>query len=196
MKEVLSLFEKFQSGELTAEQFEAEVTKADYVPRKRLNDKITEVNTLKDEIKARDGQILDLQKAVKGNEELEKKLTDLERANGDWAAKYKKTQIETAIKLAAKDAKDPADVLAFINKDGLELSEDGTVKGLDEALKTLRESKSYLFGDVSPGLKGRQPNNPPGEPKGVTKEQFKSMGYTDRLKLYNENPDLYNQLNQ
>lgn len=196
MKELL---EKLAKGETSIDEVLTAIDndKKDYVPRSRLNDKNTEIKDLKDELSKRDTQITDLQKAVKGNEELEKKLKDLEKINGDWEGKYKQTQIEVAIKLAAKDAKDPADVLAFIKKDGLELLEDGTVKGLDEALKTLRESKSYLFGDVTPGLKGRQPNNPQGgEPKGLTKEQFKMMGYTDRVKLFNENPDLYKQLSE
>jgi hypothetical protein len=167
-----------------------------YVPKHRLDEEIDKRKNLETEISNRDTQIKDLEKATKGNDELTKKIDELSKSNDDWQAKYKATQIDTAIKLAAKDAKDPADVLAFIKKDVLELNEDGTIKGLDDALKGLRESKPYLFGETqAPGLKGKQPNNlGGGDPKGITKEQFKMMGYTDRAKLYNENPDLYNQL--
>jgi DNA repair exonuclease SbcCD ATPase subunit len=194
MKELL---EKLSKGETTVE----EVLKAiddnqkDYVPRSRLNDKNDEIKDLKDELKNRDTQITDLQKAVKGNEDLENKLKDLEKANGDWETKYKAAQIDAAIKLAAKDAKDPADVLAFVDKSKLQLNEDGSIVGLDDALKTLRESKAYLFGDSEPaGLRGRQPHPPGNTPPSMTKDQFNQLGYSDRVKLYNENPDLYKQL--
>lgn len=193
MKELL---EKLSKGETTVDDVltAIETDKKDYIPRSRLNDKNTEIKELKDEIKNRDDQITTLQTAVKGNEDLEKKLKDLEKANGDWESKYKQTQIDTAIKLAAKDAKDPADILAFIKKEGLDLAEDGTIKGLDEALKGLKESKPYLFAEENPSLKGRTPQTPPPANNGVNKEQFLKMSYSDRVKLYNENPDLYNKL--
>jgi predicted nucleic acid-binding Zn-ribbon protein len=193
MKELL---EKLAKGESTVDDVLAAIEneKKDYIPRSRLNDKNEEIKDLKAEIKNRDDQISDLQKAVKGNEELENKLKDLEKANGDWEAKYKQTQIDTAVKLAAKDAKDPADVLAFINKDNLKLNDDGTITGLEEALKTLRESKSYLFAE-EPKLGGRTPHPPGGQQQGITKEQFGKMTYQERVDLYNENPDLYQKLN-
>lgn len=194
MKELL---EKLSKGETTVEEVLSAIDndKKDYVPRSRLNDKNDEIKDLKAEIKNRDDQITNLQKEVKGNEELETKLKDLEKANGDWEQKYKQTQVDTAIKLAAKDAKDPADVLAFINKDNLKLNDDGTITGLDEALKGLRESKSYLFAE-EPKLGGRNPHPPGNQQKSITKEQYDQMTYQDRVKLFEENPDLYNQLNQ
>ena len=196
MKELL---EKLSKGETTVDEVLQAIEEADKdrVPRSRLNDKNEEIKELKAEIKNRDEQINGLQKAAKGNEKLEEQLKSLEQQNQEWEQKYKQTQIDTAIKLAAKDAKDPADVLAFIKKDTLQLNEDGTVSGLDEALKSLRESKSYLFAEVEqPGLKGRTPHPPGQQPPAITKEQFSKMTYQDRVTLYNENPDLYNQLNQ
>ena len=40
-------------------------------------------------------------------------------------------------------------------------------------------------------------NNLPGgdDDKTVTKEQFRAMGYADRLKIKQENPELFKQLN-
>jgi hypothetical protein len=195
MKELL---DKLSKGEATVE----EVLKAiddnqkDYVPRSRLNDKNDEIKELKDEIKQRDTQIDQLQQSAKGNEDLEKQLEDLKKTNDDWEQKYKQNQLNNAVKLAvAKDAKDADDILHFINKDSLSLNEDGTVKGLDDALKGLRESKSYLFVEKEePSLKGRKPNDSKETPSGLTKEQFNQMGYQDRAKLYQEQPELYKQL--
>ena len=196
MKELL---EKLAKGETTVDDVLAAIDEADKekVPRSRLNDKNNELKELKAELSNRDEQINGLKKAAKGNEELEKKLQSLEQQNQEWEQKYKQTQIDTAIKLAAKDAKDPADVLAFIKKDSLQLNEDGTIAGLDEALKSLKESKAYLFAEEQPPrLQGRNPFPPQQQQSSITKEQFNKMTYQDRVQLYNDNPDLYNQLNQ
>ena len=56
---------------------------------------------------------------------------------------YKQSQL--AVVAVAKDANDADDILAFINKDELELQDDGTVKGLDKAIETLKEAKPYLY---------------------------------------------------
>ncbi|WP_460910886.1 phage scaffolding protein, partial [Staphylococcus aureus] len=82
---------------------------------------------------------------VKDDSEIQKELEELKNQNSEWETKYKETQLNNAVKLAvAKEANDANDILAFINKDELELVDDGTVKGLDEAIKTLKESKPYL----------------------------------------------------
>ncbi|CAM3730093.1 phage scaffolding protein [Mesobacillus zeae] len=147
----------------------AVVNDGNWLPKEKFNEKNEEVKDLKAELKQRDEQIGQLKTSVKGNEELEAKIAGLQKTNDDWEVKYKETQLNTAIKLAAKGAKDANDVLAFIKKDGLELQDDGAVKGLDDALKALKESKSYLFEE--PGLKGRMPNNDPTPPANQTNLQ-------------------------
>lgn len=77
--------------------------------------------------------------------------------------------------------------------DGIEL--DGDKIKDDSALDAL------VKGDFS-GLvattttKGAKTANPPANNgnSGVTKEDFQKMSYKDRLQIYNENPDLYNEL--
>jgi len=115
-------------------------------------------------------QLEDLQKKIA---EYPTKIDELQKQNSEWENKYKESNLTTAIKLAALNAKakDPSDVLAFIDKSKLQLNEDGTIKGLDEQLKTLTESKSYLFGETIPGSSG---NNPPGGGGGnVPKDESK-----------------------
>lgn len=158
MKELL---EKLTKGEVTIDEVinQIEESKKDMVPRSRLNDKNDEIKELKEEIKQRDKQILTLEQSVKGNDELTKQLDELKQTNEGWEKKYNETQLNNAIKLAvAKTANDANDLLYFIKKDGLELQEDGTVKGLDETLTALKESKPYLFVSETPVLKGKSPN--------------------------------------
>ena len=67
------------------------------------------------------------------------------------------------------------------------------VEGLEEQINSIKESHDYLFDNDKPlpTLTGdiKQPGNTQ-----ITKEVFNKMGYQDRLKLYNENKELYDQL--
>lgn len=88
--------------------------------------------------------------------------------------KFKEMQISNAIKLAVSDKAQDADLVAgLFDKSKLILGDDGKVTGLDEQLKTLQESKAFLFKPVEentdpkpqPGFKFGNPNpNPTPEP--------------------------------
>lgn len=99
-------------------------------------------------------QLETLKGSAKGNEELLKKIEELQKVNSEWDGKYKNSVLENSIKLAAMKAKanDAGDVLALVDKSKLNLKDDGSIEGLDEQIKTLSESKAYLFNPVtSPG---------------------------------------------
>ncbi|WP_432740827.1 phage scaffolding protein [Staphylococcus equorum] len=190
-----ALLEQFSNGEVDKQKVvdAIEEQNSGMVPRSRLNDKNTEIKDLKEEITNRDKQIETLEKSVKQDSELQNELEQLKQTNADWQTKYQESQLNNAIKLGvAKDANDPNDILAFINKDGLEVQEDGEVKGLDDALSNLRESKPYLFADIK--KTGNSPidgSNPTG---GLTSEQFNSMSFDDKQNLYQNDPDTFNKL--
>ncbi|RIN37030.1 hypothetical protein BU065_01240 [Staphylococcus succinus] len=192
-----ALLEQFSNGEVDKQKVvdAIEEQNSGMVPRSRLNDKNTEIKDLKEELTNRDKQIETLEKSVKQDSELQNELEQLKQTNADWQTKYQESQLNNAIKLGvAKDANDPNDILAFINKDGLEVQEDGEVKGLDDALSNLRESKPYLFAETKPtGTSPIDGKNPTG---GITKEQFNKMGVAERNELFTSNPDTYNQLAQ
>lgn len=190
-----ALLEQFSNGEVDKQKVvdAIEEQNSGMVPRSRLNDKNTEIKDLKEELTNRDKQIETLEKSVKQDSELQNELDQLKQTNADWQTKYQESQLNNAIKLGvAKDANDPNDILAFINKDGLEVQEDGEVKGLDDALSNLRESKPYLFADIK--KTGNRPidgSNPTG---GLTSEQFNSMSFDDKQNLYQNDPDTFNKL--
>ena len=122
-----------------------------YVPRSRLDEVNTQKATLKEKSDELAGQLEILKKAAKGNEGLEKQIADLQKVNTDWEAKYQQTSLDSGIKLAvAGKANDPADILSFLDRTKLALSEDGTVKGLDEAVTELQKTKPYLFVPITP----------------------------------------------
>lgn len=67
------------------------------------------------------------------------------------------------------------------------------VEGLEDQINSIKESHDYLFDNDKPlpTFSGdiKQPKKTQ-----ITKEVFNKMGYQDRLKLYNENKELYDQL--
>ncbi|MFJ1815038.1 phage scaffolding protein [Staphylococcus saprophyticus] len=146
------------------------------------------------ELDNRDKQITDLQKAKDGdNQELKDKLANYEKENAQYKADMKELKLNNAVKLAvAKDANDANDVLAFINKDELELQDDGTVKGLDKAVESLKESKPYLFADNAP--KGNTPQDGNNPEFGLTKEQFDNMSVAERTELFLKDRETHDKL--
>jgi hypothetical protein len=138
--------------------------KPEYIPKSRFDEVIGSKNELKTQVTEISSQLEALKKSAKGNEELTNQINELQKKNGDWEGKYKDTLVSSAIKVEAMKfkAKDPADVIAFLDKSKLEISEDGTIKGLDEQLKKLQESKPYLFGEAAIPPAGGGGANPPG----------------------------------
>lgn len=133
-----------------------------WIPKTKFDEINEQKNTYKTQIDTLNGQIKDLEKAAKGNDDLLKQIDTMKKDNEGLNGRIKDITLTNAIKLAAikAKAKDPADILAFIDKGKLELNEDGTIKGLDDQLKTLSESKAYLFGETTP------PETPGANPPG------------------------------
>lgn len=67
------------------------------------------------------------------------------------------------------------------------------VEGLEEQINSIKESHDYLFDSDKPLPTFSGDIKQPGNAQ-ITKEIFNKMGYQDRLKLYNENKELYDQL--
>lgn len=68
------------------------------------------------------------------------------------------------------------------------LSPEGKLEWVDKA-----ESKG-LFRKAAPKPVGEQTNG--NEYQGISKESFEKMSYADKVKLYSENPDLYQKLSR
>ena len=94
-------------------------------------------------------------------------------------------------KIREAGAKDEKVVRALLDLSGLELA-DGDIEGLVERIENLKEDCGYLF-DSSTDFPMFS-NAGTGKSNDIKKENFKSMGYSKRLKLFCENPDLYKKL--
>ena len=135
--------------------------KPEYIPKSRFDEIIGQKNLIKTQADELAQQLDTLKKSAKGNEELTKTIEELQKKNGDWEGKYKNTLLESSIKIKAvtEKAKDASDLIKFLDISKLEIDETGNVKGLDDQLKVLKETKPYLFdlgnaGGTPPPLAG------------------------------------------
>lgn len=193
--DLYALLGQFKDGKIDEQKVidAIDESKSDMVPRSRLNDKNAEIDELKAEITNRDEQIAKLQDSVKDDSELQKELDELKDKNAEWQTKYQESQLNNAVKLAvAKDANDADDILSLINKDELELQDDGNVKGLDKAIESLKESKPYLFSESKPS--GRTPDDGKSVNGGVTQEEFNNMSVAERTDLFVNDRKTYDAL--
>ena len=122
-----------------------------YVPKTRFNEVNTELKQAKDQVKERDSQLETLKKSVGDSDELKKQIETLQNENKTkdetHAAEIKQLKIDTAVDKALADAKakNPKAVKALLDLAKAELSDDGTIKGLDAQIKALTEAEDSKF---------------------------------------------------
>ena len=142
--------------------------------------------------------IAELKKSNKGNEVLQQRITDYEGQVAQLQAELEQTRLESAIKVELLSSKAlDVDYLTFKLKEKgeLALDENGKIKGWDDKVAALKTQFPTQFESASARKyeEHRLPGNEPTD-NTVSKEKFNKMGYQDRLKLYNENPEAYAEL--
>ncbi len=152
------------------------------------------------ELTAAQDLIAELKKGSKGNDQLQSKITEYEGQMQQLQAELAETKLKAAIKVALLSEKAvDVDYLTFkLNEklkekgETLELDENENIKGWDDRLAGLKVQFPTMF--ESSTKKIIEPNVLPtrNEPDtGLTQEQFAKMGYQSRLKLKQDQPDVY-----
>lgn len=168
------------------------------IPKSRFDEKVAEVNDYKQQLTDRDTQLTELQAKASGHEELQAQITALQQQNEQAQAEYQQQlqqkEFDFALTEALRDAKakNPKAVRALLDSESIKY-ENGQLIGLSEQLEKLKKSDDYLF--VAEGLKGNTPLQG-GTPPAITKEQFASMSYMEKLDLYNKDAELFSQLSE
>ena len=167
--------------------------------------------------------IAELQKATKGQEDVQTKITEYEATIQKQQEELTEAKTESALKIgllsAGAKATDIDYLIYKMNHDSdwkPELGEDGQVKGLDDKVKGLKtqfpsqfESSLWKLIQTDLGTVFSVPSqfeststkkieekklDKPEQKDTITKEDFNKMGYQARNKLFNENPELYKEL--
>lgn len=162
-----------------------------------------ERDNLKTTVAERDKQLEGLKVSAGDAEKLKKQIEDLQAENKEkdkaHAEELRRLKIDNAVAAAitAAKGKNAKAIRALLELEKAELAEDGTVKGLAEQMEKLKkaEDSKFLFDSERRILKGTKPAeaSDPIEP-GLTRAQFQRMGYKERLELFNNDPELYNEL--
>lgn len=126
------------------------------------------------------------------------KLTDEEKREAEIAERekyFKQLERTNNINEYAKKLSRITD-----EKTRLEIAEllaDGkTFEAMEKQNEYQANNEAQLRETIRQELLSSNPTPPPVNNTGTTtKEQFAQMGYQEKVKLYNENPELYNQLN-
>lgn len=140
-----------------------------WIPKDEFN-KVNEAKkALEAEITNRDTQLKELSEKAKGNAELELKIKELTESNtkskSEYDTKIKDITISNEIEkaLLKSNAKFSDLLVGKFDKSKIELLQDGTVKGIDEQITSLKETYKELFGETK--IVGQQPNLNGGNPR-------------------------------
>ena len=146
--------------------------------------------------------IAELQKTTQGQEDVQKQITEYKQTIQKLQEEAQEAKTESALKIGLLSAGAKAgdiDYLIFkMSHDSdwkPELGDDGQVKGLDDKVKGLKTQYPNQFETSKQKKVEEKKLEKPDDDSKVSKEDFARMGYQAKLKLFNENPDLYKQLN-
>jgi DNA repair exonuclease SbcCD ATPase subunit len=135
-----------------------------FIPKDKYNEVAEAKKKLEADIQERDAQLEQLKQAAGNSEELKNQIEELQEANRraaeEWQAKMAQMQLDFAIEkaLTAAKAKNAKAVKALLDLEKVKLDGEQLL-GLDDQLKTLKETDPYLFGDSGKVGSG---TNPPG----------------------------------
>jgi len=134
-----------------------------FIPKARFDELNEAKKKAENDVTDRDKQITELGKTAGLSDELKQQIQTLQAENQAAAEKHaaemKELQLSNAIKSTLTGKVHDEDLVAgLFEKDKLVIN-DGKVVGLDEQLKTLQESKAFLF---KPDESQQQQQTPPG----------------------------------
>lgn len=141
-----------------------------YIPKSRFDEVNTAKADLEKQVADRDKQLKTLKDEAKDSEALQSKITELEEANKqtkkEYEAKIRDMKLTSAIKDQLTDCKYPDLVADKFDRSKLILADDGSVSGLAEQLKTVKETYKELF--IPPVSGKTPPNNGKTSPQGAS----------------------------
>lgn len=133
-----------------------------FVPHARFDEVVQQRDAANGSIDSYKEQVATLSKQVKDNGDAQTTIQNLQGQLDKQAQLAKGAVITSALYPLISDSIAPAaDILGFMNLDNITVESDGKVKGLDEELKAVRESRKYLFKEVEVPAEQESPAKSP-----------------------------------
>ena len=159
-----------------------------------------ELETVKAELEQTKTQLQEANTTIDGfkdydqvKAQVEEYKTEYERSKVEYETKITDMQFGAALESAitAAGGRNAKAVKALLDVDALKASKNQEAD-IKAAIEACQKDNGYLFGATEPI------NNPIGPTQGaalgITKEQFKTMGYKERLELKQNSPEKYAEL--
>lgn len=140
--------------------------------------------------------ISELKKSNKGNEDLQGKITNYETQVTQLQEELQKTKLDSAIKVALLSEKaTDVDYLTFKLKEKgeLELDENEKIKGWDDKIAALKTQFPTQFENSSSKKIKENKLDRTNENTTYTKADILKKPYSERMKIFTENPEAYNE---
>lgn len=118
-----------------------------FVPKSRLDGVLGQLRTANETITQQAEDIAKVAQLTKDNTAAQTTIANLQKQLGDSQQAMQKLSVTTAVATAADKLGFilPAeDLVGFLDMDKLKVNTDGTVTGVEEALKNLKQTKPYL----------------------------------------------------
>lgn len=141
--------------------------------------------------------IAEMKKSEGDNTALQGKIQEYEAKIAQLEAEKAQIEADSALRVALLEAgAEDIDYLSFKVKEKGEvrIGKDGKIAGMDDTIAALKTQFPAQFRGV--GAKKVEENKleKPDDGGAITPEEFKKMGYAARVKLYNDDPETYQQL--
>lgn len=132
-------------GELGYDVLINQKDKAEFVPSSRLHEVVSQRDNFKSKVEELNGQLETLKKNAGDNTQLKDEYQKLIDNNNKLLQDLQQTKINSEIMIAARDAINAKDLLAFINFENIKVNSKGEVLGVDGEIARLKQEKPYLF---------------------------------------------------
>lgn len=193
---MLEVLKQLYGEAVTEESFDAfkEELGKRFVPKSEFNQRGEELKQLREKVAQQTEELAELQNVAEEKAALVEALSAAEAKQAELIATYESQAEAERLRLAldqalhASGARNLIAVKALLNMESITL-EEGVLKGLEEQLWELKKENSYLFEAEQQTVQFMRParNNE----ADLTPEEFKKLGYMERLKLKKEQPELY-----
>lgn len=158
------------------------------------------VDDLTEQINVKDTTISEKNKKIAELEEVDVeaiKNSEYERGKADGSKDVENFKKQSSLEkaLGKYKAKDTGILSKMLDMEKVKFNDNfEIVEGLEEQITSLKECYDYLFDSDKPLPTFTGNINQPTNTNKITKEVFNKMGYQDRVKLYNEDKALYDEL--